>query len=373
MFRSSSTSFVGGTFSPRTHPSSGDDSSLPDNAWAHFRLSHPMGMTMPMNASYLDSYTKDATETNETVIVDDGGESGMRTAYTDFNPYAFSTMPQMTQSVTYGGPIWHNAVNRAPSIIPQFPMSPPLEPQSENDGRASMNGATVDQQWFPSVDMMPPHLNTSISHVPQSLTIHNGSQEVKPEPRNESRSPSVPENISGVFDTAYSGENSDTGFPDGQVKDEDLQIADWDESSPDANSPEMSPAAPKVSAFMVSQDFPDFPQTALEMNLQSAAAGPGGSRRTPLALQPASAARKRKQRHSATSIEQIHQPKPLQIVQEDGLGGAISSEDFVSPPRGARRKGPLSVVGRANAGLRRKNKDTCVQCRLNKRKVCTGL
>jgi hypothetical protein len=322
-----------------------------------------MGMTMPMNGPYLDSYHKDATEMNETVIVDDGGESGMRNAYAEFNPYTFSSITQMTQSVAYGGDTRHNAVNRATSIIPHFPTSPPLEPQSE------VLAATSDQQWFPSVDMMPPNLNATLVQVPQGLTMHEPAQDVKSEPRNESRSPSVPENISAVFDTAYSGENSDTSFPDRQVKEEHFQIADWDESSPDDNSPEMSPVAPKVSAFMVSQDFPDFSQTALDMDLPSvAAAASRGPRRTPLALQPASAARKRKQRNSAMT-EQIHQPKPLQIVQEDGLGGAISSEDFVSPPRGARRKGPLSIAGRTNAGLRRKNKDTCVQCRLNKRKV----
>lgn len=318
---------------------------------------------MPMNGPHLDSYHKDATEMNETVIVDDSGESGMRNAYAEFNPYTFSSIPQMTQSVAYGGDIWHNAVSRATSIIPHFPTSPPLEPQSEN-------AAPVDQHWFPSVDMMPTNLNVTLAQVPQDLTMHEPAHDVKSEPGNESRSPSVPENISGVFDTAYSGENSDTSFPDRQVKEEHFPIADWDESSPDDISPEMSPVAPKVSAFMVSQDFPDFSQTALDIDLPSlAAATSRGPRRTPLALQPASAARKRKQRNSAMTIEQIHQPKPLQIVQEDGLGGAISSEDFVSPPRGARRKGPLSIAGRTNAGLRRKNKDTCVQCRLNKRKV----
>ncbi len=87
-----------------------------------------------------------------------------------------------------------------------------------------------------------------------------------------------------------------------------------------------------------------------------------------LAMQSVATVRKRKNRAAGSSMDQAL-PKPLQIVQEDGQGGSIASADFVSPPRGARRKGPLSMVGRANAGLRRKNKDTCVQCRLNKRKV----
>ena len=80
------------------------------------------------------------------------------------------------------------------------------------------------------------------------------------------------------------------------------------------------------------------------------------------------AIRKRKQRESS---QQQQQSKTLQIVQEDGQGHSFAPADFVGPPRGARRKGPLSTVTRANAGIRRKNKDTCVQCRLNKRK-CDG-
>jgi len=85
----------------------------------------------------------------------------------------------------------------------------------------------------------------------------------------------------------------------------------------------------------------------------------------------------RKRRSKNTGSDEMHShppahwPKPLRIVHEDGRGGSISSEDVLHQPRGARRKGPLTTVGRANAGLRRKNKDTCVQCRLNKRK-CTG-
>jgi hypothetical protein len=84
-------------------------------------------------------------------------------------------------------------------------------------------------------------------------------------------------------------------------------------------------------------------------------------------MQTSATVKKRKARNPASMDQGI--TRPLQIVQEDGQGGSIASADFVSPPRGARRKGPLSMVGRANAGLRRKNKDTCVQCRLNKRKV----
>ena len=99
------------------------------------------------------------------------------------------------------------------------------------------------------------------------------------------------------------------------------------------------------------------------------------SGRLPSGIQSVATTRKRKQRKSISlqtpqpQQQQQQQAKPLQIVQEDGQGGSFAPADFVSPPRGARRKGPLSTAGRANAGMRRKNKDTCVQCRLNKRKV----
>lgn len=312
-----------------------------------------MGLVMPLDASYASNYTKESTDPNEAVIVDDG-ELGMRGIYPDYHhhqqqqhqQHAMSSFHQMHPSLSYNNTRWHD---QSPFVQTQFPISPPLEAQPEKEFQ--MN----HQQWFSPELPQPVKTSDEYSRLSQNLSAYSDAQPVKLEDATASRSPSVPENMSSVFDT-YSIGTSDVSIPEHTVKD-DLYSVEYDEHSPKDDSAETSP---KVSAFMVSQDVPD----STSLDSLEAEVPISGPRRA-----PASVIRRRKQRGSVASIEQIHNPRPLQIVQEDGLGGAISSEDFVSPPRGARRKGPLTIVGRANAGLRRKNKDTCVQCRLNKRKV----
>ncbi|PCG96285.1 Hypothetical protein PENO1_030890 [Penicillium occitanis (nom. inval.)] len=360
--------FVGGTFSPRTHQSV-DDNLLSDNAWSQFQLSHTNGLVMPLDSVYSNQYPKNALGRNATVIVDDG-ERAMDAGLTDYQrARSFSAYQRLRQSVSYNHNVshnkqhgWRNSVSYPTSFAPtQFPISPPLEAQSET----SMPGATLNQQWFPNADMSV----GPFAVLPQDVSVYSRPQPVKPEPQTGSRSPSIHSNgVAVSLDLNNSIANS--GLPlstENSVKDEQL-ILQWDEPVSPEKSLESSPEFPKVNGFMVSEDTSDIPQMSLEQERRNHV----GSRHTPSAFQPASVARKRKQRNSSiVNIDQIQQPRPLQIVQEDGLGGAISSEDFVCPPRGARRKGPLTIVGRANAGLRRKNKDTCVQCRLNKRK-CDG-
>lgn len=332
-----------------------------------------MAFGMPLDAPVLYPSAKHTAGSTGTIIVDDGGELGSRGGFLDLQSHQMASFQQLSQPVQYGSEAWQSSLNNATSFVPsQFPISPPLEPQSENkDAEIPVSSATVDQQWY--TGLVVPSLTTSFPPVSKGLAAYNESQKVKSEPQNETRSSSLQESVSGVFESSYSVTNDSIGaFADHQVKEENSQVLEWKDSSPDNASSETSPVFPKISAFMVSQGSSDLPQTSFPSNpgsMTTTAVAHGGARHIPLALQPASAARKRKQRNSVVNIEQINQPKPLQIVQEDGLGGAISSEDFVSPPRGARRKGPLSTIGRANAGLRRKNKDTCVQCRLNKRKV----
>jgi hypothetical protein len=352
-------SYIGGTFSPQTHPTA-DDSSLADNVWNQFQLPSSMGLVMPLDAAYANNYTKESADPNEAVIIDDG-ELGMRGIYPDYHhhhqqqqqqqqQHALSSFHQLHSSIPYGNTRWHD---QNPFVQTQFPISPPLEAQPEKDFR--MN----HQQWFTNAELpQPTKLSGEYSRLSQDPSAYGDAQPVKLEDTNSSRSPSVPENISSVFDTYSIGTSDISTGAEHSVKD-DLYVVDYDEPSPKDDATE---ASPKVSGFMVSQDASDISSDSLEDENQPISAS--GSRRP-----PASVIRRRKQRGSVASIEQIHNPRPLQIVQEDGLGGAISSEDFVSPPRGARRKGPLTIVGRANAGLRRKNKDTCVQCRLNKRKV----
>lgn len=300
------------------------------------------------------------------MIVDDG-ERGMDAGLINYQrARSLSAYQRLRQSVSYNSVNhnkqhgWRNSVSYPTSFAPtQFPISPPLEAQSET----SMPATSMNQHWFPNTDMSV----GSFAVLPQDVSIYSRPQPAKPEPQTGSRSPSIHSN--GVSVSVELNSIASNGLPlstDNSVKDEQI-IIQWDEPVSPEKSLESSPEFPKVNGFMVSEDSSDIPQMSLEQERRSHVS----SRHTPSAFQPASVARKRKQRNSSiVNIDQIQQPRPLQIVQEDGLGGAISSEDFVSPPRGARRKGPLTIVGRANAGLRRKNKDTCVQCRLNKRKVC---
>ncbi|KAH8700402.1 hypothetical protein BGW36DRAFT_395505 [Talaromyces proteolyticus] len=355
-------SFVGGTFSPRTYQAA-DDTSLPDNGWNSFQLPTNMGLAMPLDAA---SYSKETVDPNDAVIVDDN-EFGMRGMYQDYQQqhHTLSSYQQLRRSFSYNNSRWNDRVNHLNVFAQnQLPISPPLDAQSEKDS-VQMNSAGLDQQWFAGVDMShSTKFPGEYSRMSQGLSTYDGSQPVKLEHSNGSSSPSMPDNSSIALD-AYSIGNNDISITSESATKDDLQVVDWDEPTSQDNSLAASPEFPKVSGFMVSQDLSDISPISLEANSQSLPP------RHTLGLQPVSGARRRKQRGSVVSIEQIHKPLPLQIVQEDGLGGAISSEDFVSPPRGARRKGPLSTVGRANAGLRRKNKDTCVQCRLNKRK-CDG-
>lgn len=59
----------------------------------------------------------------------------------------------------------------------------------------------------------------------------------------------------------------------------------------------------------------------------------------------------------------------IQIVQEDGLGGAIAPSACMPPVARARRNGPLTLDGRRDAAMRRKDKSVCAWCRLAKKKV----
>ncbi|KAK2775499.1 hypothetical protein FQN53_003112 [Emmonsiellopsis sp. PD_33] len=84
----------------------------------------------------------------------------------------------------------------------------------------------------------------------------------------------------------------------------------------------------------------------------------------------ASGARKRKSRH-VSDVEKPAKAMAIQIVQEDGLGGSIAPSACIPAVARARRNGPLSLDGRRDAALRRKDKTVCVWCRLAKKK-CSG-
>lgn len=94
----------------------------------------------------------------------------------------------------------------------------------------------------------------------------------------------------------------------------------------------------------------------------------GGEMPRPGTLPATSGSRKRKARNTTTAEKPV-KSVAIQIVQEDGLGGSISPSACVPAVARARRNGPLSVDGRRDAAMRRKDKTVCLWCRLAKKKV----
>lgn len=353
-----------GTISPRTIPSSTDDNYHADETWPHFQLFNSVAAGMSLEAPVMYPYSKGPNNSNGAVIVDDVGDMPQGQGFPDASAEAimFQQVPPSFPMMEQWPEMPHGI--SMDSLAGQGPV--PLGINSQNNSKEQYQRA-LESRWInnlesqlPVTQMTPTSLQTSPAPQTHPKPTADGFQF-------KSENSSVAGDLSGIYECSYSATSDDApAFVDRQV-DEDAR---WKIATPDHSSPESS--VPGTSAFMVSET----PADSLVGNMPSrsrasSSAGQRGSGRPmPLAMQSVATVRKRKNRNPQ-SMDQ-GQPKPLQIVQEDGQGGSIASADFVSPPRGARRKGPLSMVGRANAGLRRKNKDTCVQCRLNKRKVSTA-
>ncbi|KAJ5278934.1 hypothetical protein N7478_004306 [Penicillium angulare] len=361
-----------GTVSPRTQPSSTDDNFHTDETWPHFQLFGSSGSTMPLDTAMMYPYSKGPTQSNGAVIVEDLGEMPQDQGFSD-PPNEAMMFQQMPQGFPMIPEQWEIPHGISMEDIPgQSAFQLALEPQNNSKDQSLRDFQqpsirSLESRWLnnlesqlPVTQMTPPSL---LSSPKRTQTGPDGFQY-------KSENSSVSGDMSGIYECSFSATSEDPpAFAEHQLND----TAQWSLPTPDSGSPEQSHfGTAKATAFMVSESpsesllstMPSRPR-----NSSATAPRPSG-RPMPLAMQSTGAVRKRKNRNAQGSIDQ-GPSKPLQIVQEDGQGGSIASADFVSPPRGARRKGPLSMVGRANAGARRKNKDTCVQCRLNKRK-CDG-
>lgn len=350
-----------GTISPKTIPSSADDNFHSDEAWPHFQLYNSGGM--PMDASLLYPYAKGSNHSTGAVIVDDVGEmphGGFSDAPAEgilsFQqiPQSFPMIPEQWAELQHGLP----AENMPPPDA--IPISNKTQDSSKNNSLHQFQNSirSLESRWLNSLESQLPIPQITPQTVGRNAPMGQEFQF-------KSENSSVSGDMSGIYECSYSATSDDApAFADRQLSDDDTQ---WKMSPHEPSSREGSQPAPKTTAFMVSE-VPETMAAAGSRSRASSTAGRGG-RPAALAMQSTATVRKRKTRNPGSSVD--HGVRPLQIVQEDGQGGSIASADFVSPPRGARRKGPLSMVGRANAGLRRKNKDTCVQCRLNKRK-CDG-
>lgn len=351
------------TISPQTLPSSADDNFHADEAWPQFQLFNSVAASMALDAPMLQSFGKTTAPSNGAVIVEDLGDMNQRQGFPDATAEAmmFQQMPPPYQVMPNQWSGISHSINTA-NIPAQSSVPVPMAPQNETKDQ-SLHGFQTSPApyWQQDVEHQAPAKQAS----PISLiSPQNNAQSAQEGIQFKSENSSISGDVSGMFECSYSATSEDPSvFPEHQLEDG----PDWTIDFSESNSPEAI-SGEKTTAFMVSETPAESLLTTIPSRSKSLSQPRASGRPTPLAVQSAGAVRKRKNRSAQASID--HGPaQSLQIVQEDGQGGSIASADFVSPPRGARRKGPLSMVGRANAGLRRKNKDTCVQCRLNKRKV----
>lgn len=364
---------VSGTVSPRTLSSSADENFHPDEPLPSFQLLNSTA-GMPMGAP-LYQYSKESTASTRTVIVDDTGEMPNGHGYSDVQSDPLMPFQNMFPFIPLVPDPWADAtMNTTTETASPTDRSAPL-PMGQPIATDEAQGLADYQNPMKSLELrwlngLPPHLgfNGPFPANPQELSYQDRCQVGKDTWNYKSETSSV----SGDFPGVCTGVNNGSpGFAEGNLGATNPRYMKWEDTSDEDVAADLSQPLTNTPAFVVSEDPSNFTVNSLppRSKAPSATSQRTSSRSTPLSLQSVATVRKRKQRAAPIPSEQSNQ-KPLQIVQEDGQGGSIASADFISPPRGARRKGPLSLAGRANAGMRRKNKDTCVQCRLNKRKVC---
>ena len=319
-----------------------------------------------MDASLMYPYAKGQNHSTGAVIVDDVGEiphggypdaPGESIMQFQQIPQSFPMIPEQWAEIQHGVPVENIPAQESVPLAVGTQGNPKDHPLSE----FPTSIRSLESRWLNSLESQLPI--QQITPASQTVGPHK-AQMGQDRFQYKSENSSVSGDLSGIYECSYSATSDEPpAFADHQVDDDEVK---WT-SQP--SSREGSQPAPKTTAFMVSEVPESMVSTIPSRSRASSTAGQRAGRSAPLAMQNSGAVRKRKTRNPGSTDQGL--PRPLQIVQEDGQGGSIASADFVSPPRGARRKGPLSMVGRANAGLRRKNKDTCVQCRLNKRK-CDG-
>lgn len=348
-----------GTISPQTLPSSTDDNFHADEAWPQFQLFNSVAANMAMEAPLLQSFGKTVPPSDRAVIVEDMGEMHGQGFH---DPAAEALMYQQMPSTFQMMPEQWSEIPQninAENVPAPPPVSAPMVSNTTKNQTMGDFQTSPATYWQHDVEPQVPAAQASPASL---ITQQSQVQHPQESLQFKSENSSVSGDVSGIYECSYSATSEDPSvFAEHQLDDG----PDWKIDFSESNSPEATSGG-KTTAFMVSETPSESLLSTVPARSKSLSQRSG--RPMPLAVQSTGAVRKRKNRNAQGSIDH-GLSQPLQIVQEDGQGGSIASADFVSPPRGARRKGPLSMVGRANAGLRRKNKDTCVQCRLNKRKV----
>jgi hypothetical protein len=338
--------------------------------------------SFPMDASLMYPYAKEHSAPADAFIVEDGAGLSQGHGLPEIPSDQFMPFQGIPPAFPFtAAEPWAEPITSTTGAMPRNIPAPvagmgpqPIDRDTRHFNSFPSSLQSLETRWLDSLESQLPSNMTSpssFSTVPQRSLFIKDETTAQDLFSYKSESSSVSDDVSAAFEYPFSATADDVpAFAERQLDEESA----WKESQKEESPSEISPPQ-TATAFVVSED----PLEPLFSNISSA---PSRSRTSPLtqrtpakpqplAVQSAATIKKRKKRTSIILLNE-DSPKPLQIVQEDGQGGSIASADFVSPPRGARRKGPLSMAGRANAGMRRKNKDTCVQCRLNKRKVSSS-
>ncbi|GMG11669.1 unnamed protein product [Aspergillus oryzae] len=344
-FRSGESRCVSGTVSPRTLPSSADDNFQLDESWPHYQLFNAMTAGIPMEAPpLLYPYSKEPATSN-TVIVDDVGELAQGHGMPDIPSEHFLAFQGMPQPFTFDTPdVWTEpSTNPSPESMANHTTTASISLGSElpnketnpvRDFQTPLR--SLESRWLDSLESQLPSNMTSpasLSTIPQGPGFFKEEKPGQDGFQYKSESSSVSGDFStGVYECSYSATSDDApAFAERQLDEEDP----WKGVQKD--EPEMAQPLQSATAFMVSETPSEsfFVSVPSRSRASSSAAQRSTARPQALALQSVATVRKRKQRGSNHSLD-LGQPKPLQIVQEDGQGGSIASADFVSPPRGAR-------------------------------------
>lgn len=368
---------ISSAVSPKTLSSSIDDNAHPDELWSQFQLFSSAAPEMPNDASLFNTYATEPGSSVGPTVVDDPGDIDSGHWLSDAPPGRFLCSQNMTTPQAFSltpEPLPDATLSAATEGAPHVEGSNPL--LSDPQLKLSQARRFPGQNPLRAVDLhgpngLPPSTTSTapILQIAQDIASQNDNPIGQDGLQYKSESPPGSSDLQGVYEFPYSATGDSVPalverFLDG----DNAQYGKWNGSSDEDAPSEVSQPFSSTTAFMASEELPGSSVSSHpSMPKGSSSASQRPSSRPRLALQSVGTVTKRNPRNTGTSEK--NRSKTLQIVQEDGQGGAVAPSDFVSPPRGARRKGPLTTVARANAGLRRKNKDTCVQCRLNKRKV----
>ncbi|PGH17935.1 hypothetical protein AJ79_00834 [Helicocarpus griseus UAMH5409] len=218
---------------------------------------------------------------------------------------------------------------------------------------------------YPDPDAVTSPLPDSSSKLstPDSLDQENNQYYFVPkkEPRY------VPDKSDGLFsDAHFFLDGGSQGAPSGQY-------TQWRNDSPVEELHSLSQTAQTSPLSDTREELPSYTSTPPERSFDITLTGPPskGASHKPNQGKRATTTRKRKSRDVGEVENKPVKTMAIQIVQEDGLGGSLEPSACIPAVPRARRNGPLSLDGRRDAAMRRKDKSVCVWCRLAKKK-CSG-